>query len=139
MTGTLMTTANTENDSIALSNLRITEHRPISRLEAVDVANVTPPEPAGESGASPEGDLSGPASWEDQYTSNVKRREHIQFAALCFCLFLAGYNDGKSLFDFRFPPRLIFGIGSTGPLLPTIQRHYHVRMHHRSEILSDQL
>ena len=138
MTGTLMTTANTENDSIALSNLRITEHRPISRLGAVDVANVTQPEPADAPGAS-QGDLSGPASWEDPYASKVKRREHVQFAALCFCLFLAGYNDGKSLFEIGFPPRLIFGIGSTGPLLPTIQRHYHVRMHHRSEMTSVQL
>ncbi|KAF8484334.1 MFS general substrate transporter [Gautieria morchelliformis] len=39
----------------------------------------------------------------------IKRRGNIQFATLCFCLFLAGYNDG-----------------ATGPLLPTIQRHYHV-------------
>ena len=127
MTGTLTTMATTESDPMAHSNLRITQHRSISRLGAADV--VTQPEPAVASGAS-QGDPSGPASLEDHYVSKVKRREHIQFAALCFCFFLAGYNDGRSLFDFGFPPRLIFGTGTTGPLLPTIQRHYHVCMHH---------
>ncbi|KAF7795676.1 hypothetical protein EIP86_006841 [Pleurotus ostreatoroseus] len=36
-------------------------------------------------------------------------KPHLQYAACCSSLFLAGWNDG-----------------STGPLLPTIQRHYHV-------------
>ena len=43
--------------------------------------------------------------------SSKKREEYIQFASLCFCLFLAGWNDG-----------------TTGPLLPRIQSNYHVRI-----------
>ena len=35
----------------------------------------------------------------------------LHFAACCYCFFLEGWNDG-----------------STGPLLPTIQRYYGVRM-----------
>ena len=38
-----------------------------------------------------------------------KWKEHVQFATLCFVLFLAGWNDG-----------------TTGPLLPRIQSNYHV-------------
>lgn len=37
-------------------------------------------------------------------------KPHLQFAACCSSLLLAGWNDG-----------------STGPLLPRIQSHYHVR------------
>lgn len=36
-------------------------------------------------------------------------KTHLQFATLCFTLFLAGWNDG-----------------TTGPLLPRIQSNYHV-------------
>lgn len=42
-------------------------------------------------------------------TPAMRRREKIVFAALCWALFLAGWNDG-----------------SVGPLLPRIQSHYHV-------------
>lgn len=42
-------------------------------------------------------------------TRKQKNTEKIQFAALCWCLFLAGWNDG-----------------STGPLLPRIQDVYNV-------------
>ncbi|EKM74811.1 hypothetical protein AGABI1DRAFT_116723 [Agaricus bisporus var. burnettii JB137-S8] len=45
----------------------------------------------------------------DLRTRKQKNSEKIQFAALCWCLFLAGWNDG-----------------STGPLLPRIQDVYHV-------------
>ncbi|EKM74818.1 hypothetical protein AGABI1DRAFT_132859 [Agaricus bisporus var. burnettii JB137-S8] len=45
----------------------------------------------------------------DNRTRKQKNTEKIQFAALCWCLFLAGWNDG-----------------STGPLLPRIQDVYHV-------------
>jgi fucose permease len=38
-------------------------------------------------------------------------RARIQFFALCWCMFLAGWNDG-----------------STGPLLPRIQKVYHVSL-----------
>ena len=39
-----------------------------------------------------------------------RRKALLCFVSLCFCFFLSGWNDG-----------------STGPLLPTIQRHYDVR------------
>jgi hypothetical protein len=39
-----------------------------------------------------------------------RRKSLLCFFALCWCFFLAGWNDG-----------------STGPLLPTIQRYYDVR------------
>lgn len=41
----------------------------------------------------------------------------IQFLSLCFCLFLAGWNDG-----------------STGPLLLRIQEAYHVRFYDNCHI-----
>jgi hypothetical protein len=44
-------------------------------------------------------------------TKKQRITENIQFAALCWCFFLVGWNDG-----------------STGPLLPRIQDFYHV--HH---------
>lgn len=47
----------------------------------------------------------------DNRTRKQKNTEKIQFAALCWCLFLAGWNDG-----------------STGPLLPRIQDVYHVHL-----------
>ncbi|KZT32778.1 MFS general substrate transporter [Sistotremastrum suecicum HHB10207 ss-3] len=42
-------------------------------------------------------------------TPAIRQKAHIQFFALCYSIFLAGWNDG-----------------TTGPLLPTIQRFYHV-------------
>lgn len=39
-----------------------------------------------------------------------RTKARIQFASVCFSLFLAGWNDG-----------------TTGPLLPRIQKVYHVR------------
>ncbi|GJJ15714.1 hypothetical protein Clacol_009992 [Clathrus columnatus] len=58
----------------------------------------------------PDGVLEEPKIQSSDLDINqIKRRENIQFAALCIPLFLAGYNDG-----------------STGPLLPTIQKSYHV-------------
>ena len=46
---------------------------------------------------------------KDTRTKKQKATERIQFAAVCWCLFLAGWNDG-----------------TTGPLLPRIQEVYHV-------------
>lgn len=43
-------------------------------------------------------------------TPAMRRREKIVMAAMCWALFLAGWNDG-----------------SVGPLLPRIQENYHVR------------
>ncbi|KAF9448120.1 MFS general substrate transporter [Macrolepiota fuliginosa MF-IS2] len=45
----------------------------------------------------------------DTRTKKQKMTEKIQFSALCWCIFLAGWNDG-----------------TTGPLLPRIQEVYHV-------------
>lgn len=47
----------------------------------------------------------------DHHTDDGKnwKRERNYIIACCWCLFLAGWNDG-----------------STGPLLPAIQEHYHV-------------
>jgi len=47
----------------------------------------------------------------------ARRRANIQFAAMCFTLFLAGWNDG-----------------TTGPLLPRIQEVYHVCLPRRTII-----
>ena len=44
-------------------------------------------------------------------TSSMRNLARVQFAALCYCLFLAGWNDG-----------------TTGPLLPRIQEVYHVSL-----------
>lgn len=46
---------------------------------------------------------------KDTRTKKQKATERVQFAAVCWCLFLAGWNDG-----------------TTGPLLPRIQEVYHV-------------
>jgi len=46
---------------------------------------------------------------KDIRTKKQKATERIQFSAVCWCLFLAGWNDG-----------------TTGPLLPRIQEVYHV-------------
>ena len=43
-------------------------------------------------------------------TPSSRRKARIQFATVCWALFLAGWNDG-----------------STGPLLPRMQSVYHVR------------
>ena len=40
---------------------------------------------------------------------NARKRLEVQYACLCFALFLAGWNDGTN-----------------GPLLPRIQRYYNV-------------
>ncbi len=45
----------------------------------------------------------------DLRSKKHKTAEKIQFSALCWCIFLIGWNDG-----------------TTGPLLPRIQEVYHV-------------
>jgi hypothetical protein len=146
MAGTLTKTTTTERDHITLSNLRITGHRSISK--STDDINVAQPEPAVLK-SNAEGDdasvgadafqadraRSGSPTFEDRHTSKVKRRGHVQFAVLCFCLFLAGYNDGRFSFEFWYLSCLTFRLGTTGPLLPAIQRHYHVRMHYSAKDL----
>ncbi|EPQ52111.1 MFS general substrate transporter [Gloeophyllum trabeum ATCC 11539] len=46
---------------------------------------------------------------EVEYSRKYVRNGWIHFAALCWCFFLQGWNDG-----------------TTGPLIPAIQEHYHV-------------
>lgn len=48
----------------------------------------------------------------DSNSHDAKILASLQYATLCFTLFLAGWNDG-----------------TTGPLLPRMQEHYHVRTH----------
>ncbi|KAH7886845.1 MFS general substrate transporter [Phlebopus sp. FC_14] len=64
-----------------------------------------PKKTASGSGSSTSVPLAAPKS----QTSAQRLRAHIQFAALCWSLYLAGWNDG-----------------TTGPLLPRIQKVYHV-------------
>ena len=46
---------------------------------------------------------------EQSVSPNARKRLEVQYACLCFALFLAGWNDGTN-----------------GPLLPRIQRYYNV-------------
>lgn len=46
-----------------------------------------------------------------------KHRARIQFAVMCFSLFMAGWNDG-----------------TTGPLLPRMQKVYHVQLAHSTMV-----
>ncbi|GJJ15711.1 hypothetical protein Clacol_009989 [Clathrus columnatus] len=91
----------TASESIFLTSLRPAGNRSTTKLDGDEETN---PQPA-------------PAvipttvrrELDPTEFAKVKRRENFQFAALCIPLFLGGYNDG-----------------STGPLLPTIQKTYHV-------------
>jgi hypothetical protein len=56
-------------------------------------------------------------STEDKKPFSVRLTAFLQFASLCWTLFLAGWNDG-----------------TTGPLLPRMQTHYHVCTHLRREV-----
>ena len=73
----------------------------------------------------PSGSLKGSAKRDGgppgpQYLSKKQiKTSRIQFLALCWTLFLAGWNDG-----------------STGPLLPRIQNVYHVCLDGVQEFLS---
>ena len=125
----------TETESIELSSLRITGHRSVPRT--TEDVNVNQPEPTViktkcnvvEKDDPSSGDSHGSPRFES--APKIKRRGRIQFAALCFCLFLIGYHDGMSFYLFMssFWSYVYDWIATTGPLLPTIQRHYHVRVH----------
>lgn len=54
-------------------------------------------------------DLSRPSSDEERKSKVMQWKVHIQFIAVCWSVLLIGWNDG-----------------TTGPLLPQIQNHYHV-------------
>jgi hypothetical protein len=64
------------------------------------------------------------ASRNDASSPSHRTRARLQLVSLCWCLFLAGWNDG-----------------STGPLLPRIQLVYHVsiRMPFRVADVSDSI
>ena len=49
------------------------------------------------------------ASVSEEQRAVFRRNSRVHFAAMCYCIFLEGWNDG-----------------STGPLLPVIQKHYGV-------------
>lgn len=53
-----------------------------------------------------------PNATEVTVPPNARSRANIQFAALCFSLFLAGWNDG-----------------TIGPLILRMQKVYHVRQY----------
>lgn len=55
------------------------------------------------------GGAQGSAHEVDVNSPEVKLTAWLQYSSLCFTLFLAGWNDG-----------------TTGPLLPRMQEHYHV-------------
>ncbi|PBL00129.1 MFS general substrate transporter [Armillaria gallica] len=46
---------------------------------------------------------------ESERSKSYQRQANLQFAALCWCFFLEGWNDG-----------------TTGPLIPVIQESYHI-------------
>ena len=58
----------------------------------------------------------------DHQAKLFKRRSHIHFAALCWFMFLEGWNDG-----------------TPGPLLPTIQEVYHVKQSLAGLFLNDSM
>jgi hypothetical protein len=66
----------------------------------------------------------GNGSTGNSLTREQKNKAHVQFLALCWTLFLIGWNDG-----------------TTGPLLPRIQLVYNVRscFKHADDMLNDVL
>uniref|UniRef100_A0A8H7XKR5 pyranose dehydrogenase (acceptor) n=1 Tax=Psilocybe cubensis TaxID=181762 RepID=A0A8H7XKR5_PSICU len=59
--------------------------------------------------SSPEEKPGVSAGISEEERANQKRKDLIQFLALCYCLGMAGWNDGTA-----------------GPLLPTLQEYYNV-------------
>ncbi|KAF8517398.1 MFS general substrate transporter [Hysterangium stoloniferum] len=103
---TTTTAVVTDAESIRLSNFRVGlgSHRAISKNNEENSGIIQ------QSNASAGFDNVSEAIPDTPSNPTKKNsRGHIQFAALCFCLFLAGWNDG-----------------TTGPLLPRIQKNYHV-------------
>ena len=96
----IKTTTSTEPANIALSALRLTSHRNLSKISVTESIRQasdndrSAPLSVGSSISQPE-PVSPPLD-----DKKIRQRGHIQFAALCFCLFLAGWNDGK-FFEFR--------------------------------------
>lgn len=87
------TPAGTANDDVDAKSLR----------KSMEMIESGPTE-----GGSQTGDV--PSTATPASTPASRRKARIQFATLCYSLFMAGWNDG-----------------TTGPLLPRIQAVYHVR------------
>lgn len=100
----------------ALSHRRVTAEDPIEMTNLSGSHPVTPSKSLEAGSASDKKDVTeetveanGKADKLDTRTKKQKAAENVQFAALCWCIFVAGWNDG-----------------TTGPLLPRIQEVYHV-------------
>jgi hypothetical protein len=64
-------------------------------------------------------------------SAQAKRIELVQFASLCYALFLAGMPLGSGMFAVLTHTRTAgYNDGTTGPLLPRMQDVYHVRPLH---------
>jgi hypothetical protein len=64
-------------------------------------------------------------------SARAKKIELVQFASLCYALFLAGMSLGSGTFAILTHTRTAgYNDGTTGPLLPRMQDVYHVRPLH---------
>lgn len=77
--------------------------------EEIELAELPQKTTAG-SEADERGSVKAGSSSDEVKPASVRLTAWLQFSALCFTLFIAGWNDG-----------------TTGPLLPRIQSNYHVR------------
>ncbi|KIJ23443.1 hypothetical protein M422DRAFT_39610 [Sphaerobolus stellatus SS14] len=104
------TTTTTEPENIALSSIRLKSLRNVSKASVTESVHQILENDRNTAAISVGSATSQVDPVADPINDKeIRRRGHIQFAALCFCLFLAGWNDG-----------------TTGPLLPRIQNNYHV-------------
>ncbi|KIJ53030.1 hypothetical protein M422DRAFT_25917 [Sphaerobolus stellatus SS14] len=104
------TTTTTEPENIALSSIRLKSLRNVSKANVTESVRQILENDRNTAAISVGSATSQVDPVADPINGKkIRRRGHIQFAALCFCLFLAGWNDG-----------------TTGPLLPRIQSNYHV-------------
>lgn len=77
--------------------------------EDIELAEL-PQKTTAASEADERGSVKAGSSSDEVKPASVRLTAWLQFSALCFTLFIAGWNDG-----------------TTGPLLPRIQSNYHVR------------
>ena len=103
-------------EAIELTTVRdntVVEEADLASVATKDVESAPGTPTPGLSGAPSTLDI-GDGSSSAPFISGAERKRQrrkalLCFCSLCFCFFLAGWNDG-----------------STGPLLPTIQRYYDV-------------
>lgn len=79
------------------------------KTEEVELTERTADPSASSALGATSGQEADPATMVDPSLPSTKLRERLQFFALCYSMFLLGWNDG-----------------TTGPLLPRIQEVYHV-------------